>query len=168
MSSNITDWYDLSGEDKSQVASQIYSPIFTGQMSSRPDLHEKIDISVDHRSARIDAKLADIIRCLWENGMETTGCCENSLGNRIDGSDSAWISFLSLEYAADRFTEFLSSSNIHSVTTKKTCAPRFQLGGDTPNVMLRLVVVNFRPDDIERIREAITAARRSASPDHSP
>ena len=125
MSSNITDWYDLSGEDKSQVASQIYSPIFTGQMSSRPDLHEKIDISVDHRSARIGAKLADIIRCLWENGMETTGCCENSLGNRIDGSDSAWISFFSLEYAADRFTEFLSSSNIHSVTTKKNLRSPF-------------------------------------------
>jgi hypothetical protein len=61
MSSNITDWYDLSDEEKSQVASQIYSPIFTCQMSSRQDLHEKIDVSVDHRAARIDARLADII-----------------------------------------------------------------------------------------------------------
>jgi len=92
MSSNITDWYDLSDEEKSQVASQIYSPIFTCQMSSRQDLHEKIDVSVDHRAARIDARLADIIRWLWGNGMETTGCCENSLGKKIDGSESAWIS----------------------------------------------------------------------------
>jgi hypothetical protein len=58
MSSSITDWYDLSDEEKSQVASQIYSPIVTCQMSSRQDLHEKIDVSVDHRAARIDARLA--------------------------------------------------------------------------------------------------------------
>jgi hypothetical protein len=168
MSSNITDWYDLSDEEKSQVASQIYSPIGTCQMSSRQDLHEKIDVSVDHRAARIDARLADIIRWLWGNGIETTGCCENSLGKKIDGSESAWISFLSFEYGADRFTKFLNASNIHSVVTKRTCAPRFRVCVATPNVMLRLAVVNFRPDDIERIRKAIAAARRSASPDHFP
>jgi hypothetical protein len=67
MSSNITDWYDLSDDEESQVASQIYSPIFTCQMSSRQDLHEKIDVSDDRRAARLDARLADIIRWLGQN-----------------------------------------------------------------------------------------------------
>ena len=40
--------------------------------------HKRVRVRVDEQSALIDEGLADIVRLLWENGLQTTSCCENA------------------------------------------------------------------------------------------
>ncbi len=114
------DWNALNEGEKAKVAIQIYSPAITRQIMASRDLHAKVQVTVDHRSAAIDTKLADIIRYLWTNGIETTECCENKQGHRMDETESAWISFLSDEFGGTHFQELLTGLEIPFSVTRKT------------------------------------------------
>ena len=156
MSDDVIDWDILSEADKAKVAVQIYTPAFTTQSVGMADIHAKIPVSVEHRSARIDAKLAEIIRFTLNNGMETIACCENRLNNNVEDTESAWISFLSAEHGGNRFAEILTSAaGIPHRVSPTTFAARFNLATPIQRVMLRMPAVHFRPQDIECIREAI-------------
>lgn len=45
--------------------------------NSEQSHHETVLVSVEDRSAQIDADLASIVESLWKLGINTRGCCQN-------------------------------------------------------------------------------------------
>ena len=155
MSDAITNWNDLGDDDKAKIAIQIYTPAFTRQFAGARDMHAKVEVTVGHRAANIDVKISEVIHCLWGAGMETIGCCEKGLYLAIENTQTAWIRFLSAEHGADRFVQALESEGVPVSVMPSTGVHRFNLGVPTQQVMMRMPIVHFLPQNIDRVLVSI-------------
>jgi hypothetical protein len=67
--------------------------------------HETVTVRHNGRKAEIDKGLAELIKLCWENGIDTTMCCENGCPSR----GHAWLMLPAR--SADRLFEVLSRGN---------------------------------------------------------
>ncbi len=150
----LFEWDDLNEHDRADITKQIYSQEFRGQFEENMDCHEKEPVEVAHRLAQIDIRLAGIIRRSWQNGWETTACCQDiTIGDKHYG----YIQFLSSDRGGNAFAERLGEEEIDFRKEDRERQANFRFGEETKKVQLRLVNYLFRTEDIKAIDTAIAS-----------
>lgn len=119
--------------------------------------HPQVNIEFEGCTIGIDTELVSLMRCLWQQGFVTIGCCQECKPGR------AYVRFLAAGFGATRFHRELKAIGIEC--DSQLCEPQFRQSYDyglEPFCSLTVFAVNvfFPSQEIQKITEHFHNLRR--------